>query len=180
MWAVGYPGPVEDPLGEPVVGRGVAPGVLPRRLLRHVDDAVDAGLLRGLGEVRRRLQDAGADRIDEVGPLDAVERGANLPEVEEVAVDDLDPAILELLRAVVLTVGQCPDLMAPCQQLIDRRPPGVPRRAGDQNLAGDHLNSPLRLRKIVVDIQMVGGWVLDVNRNPKLFGGGRPREEVER
>ena len=48
-------------------------------------------------KVRRRLQDAGADGIDEVGPLDAVERSPHLAEVEKVAEDDLDPAILELL-----------------------------------------------------------------------------------
>ena len=93
MWATVSAGPVEDPLGQPVIGRGVALGVLPGGLLRHVDDAVDAGLLRGLGEVRRRLQDAGADGVDEVGPLHAVQRGTHLPEVEQVAVDDLDARV---------------------------------------------------------------------------------------
>ena len=73
------PRPVEDPLGEPVIGRGVALGVLPGGLLRHVHDAVDAGLLRGLGEIRRRLQDAGADGVDEVGPLHAAQRGRTWP-----------------------------------------------------------------------------------------------------
>ena len=112
-----------------MIGRGVALGVLPGGLLRHVDDAVDAGLLRGLGEIGRRLQDPGADGVDEVGPLHAVQRGTHLAEVEQVAVDDLDAPILELLRPVVLTVGQRPDLVASCQQLVDRRPAGVPRRA---------------------------------------------------
>ena len=131
--------PVEDPLGQPVVGRGVALGVLPGGLLRHVDDAVDARLLRGLGEIRRRLQDAGADGVDEVGPLHAVQRGADLAEVEQVAVDDLDAPLLEPLRPVVLPVGQRPDLVAAGQQFVDRRPAGVPRRAGDQDLARESL-----------------------------------------
>ena len=75
----GQPRPVEDPLGQPVVGRGVALGVLPGGLLRHVDDAVDARLLRGLGEIRRRLKDAGADGVDEVGPLDAASAARTWP-----------------------------------------------------------------------------------------------------
>ena len=150
-----------------MVGRGVALGVLPGGFLRHVDDAIDARLLRGLGEVRRRLQDAGADGVDEVGPLHAAQRGAHLAEVEQVAVDDLDAPLLEPLRPVVLPVGQRPDLVAAGQQFVDRRPAGVPRRAGDQDLALNHWNSPLEATKIVIDIQMVGGQNLDVNDNPK-------------
>ena len=158
-----HAGPVEDPLGQPVVGRGVALGVLPGGHLRHVDEAIDAGLLRGLGEVSRRLQDAGADGVDEVGPLHAVQRGSHLPEVEQVAVDDLDPTILEPLRPLVLPVGQRPDPVAAGQQFVDRRPAGVARRAGDQDFALNHLNSPSESVKIIIDIQMVGGAILDVN-----------------
>ena len=150
-----------------MVGRGVAFGVLAGRLLRHVDDAIHARLLRGLGEIRRRLKNAGADGVDEVGPLHSAQRGADLAEVEQIAVDDLDAPLLEPLRPVILPVGQRPDLVAAGQQFVDRRPAGVPRRAGDQDLALNHLNSPLEATKIVLDIQMVGCHNLDVNRHPK-------------
>ena len=63
------PGPVEDALGKPVIGRRMALRVFASGDLRHVHDAVDPGLLRGLGEVGRRLQDPRADGVDEVGPL---------------------------------------------------------------------------------------------------------------
>src|SRR5262249_10187034 len=58
-------------------------------------------------------------------------------------------------------------------QLVDRRPAGVPRRAGDQDLALNHRNSPLEAIKIVVDIQKVGGQNLDVNGHPKKNPEGR-------
>ena len=91
-----HAGPVEDPLGQPVKCRSMALRVLSGGNLRHVHDAIDAGFLRRLGELSRRLDDPRADGVDEVGPLDAAQRRAHLAEVEEVAVDDLDPALLEL------------------------------------------------------------------------------------
>ena len=172
MWATVSARPVEDPLGEPVVGRGVALGVLPGGFLRHVHDAIDASLLGGLGEIRRRLKNAGADGVDEVGPLHSAQRGAHLAEVEQIAVDDLDPPLLEPLRPVILPVGQRPDPVAAGQQFIDRRPAGVARRAGDQDFALNHLKSPSESVKIVIDIQMVGGVNLDVNCNPNDFCPG--------
>jgi hypothetical protein len=44
-------GPVEDPLGKPVKFHGMAFRVLSGSLLRHIHDAVDARLDRGLGEL---------------------------------------------------------------------------------------------------------------------------------
>jgi hypothetical protein len=136
---------------------------LAARYTYTTDEAVDAGLLGGLGEIRRRLQDAGADGVDEVGTLHAVQRGFHLPEVEQVAVNDLGPTILELLRPLVLPVGQRPDPVAAGQQFIDRRPAGVARRAGDQDFALNHLYSPSESVKIQIDIQMVSDAILDVN-----------------
>jgi predicted DsbA family dithiol-disulfide isomerase len=50
----GDPRPVEHPLGDPVVPRGVAQGVFPGGDLRHVHDRLDPGLLGCLGKVGRR------------------------------------------------------------------------------------------------------------------------------
>src|SRR5262249_2212173 len=107
----------------------------------------------------RRLKNAGADGVDEVGPLHSAQRGADLAEVEQIAVDDLDAPLLEPLRPVILPVGQRPDPVAAGQQFVDRRPAGVPRRAGDQDLAMNHLNPPLEATTIVVDVQVVGAVV---------------------
>ena len=70
-----HAGPVEDPLGQPVKCRSMALRVLSGGNLRHVHDAIDAGFLRRLGELGRRLDDPRADGVDEVGPLDAAQRG---------------------------------------------------------------------------------------------------------
>src|SRR5262249_31762890 len=48
------------------------------------------------------------DRIDEVGPPHALQRGAYLPEVEQVAEDNIGLALLKPLRPVVLPMGQRP------------------------------------------------------------------------
>jgi len=50
--------------------------------------------------------------VDEVGTLHTVQCGFHLPEVEQVAVHDLGPTILELLRPLVLPVGQRPESFA--------------------------------------------------------------------
>jgi hypothetical protein len=65
-----------------------------------------------LGEIRRRLKNAGAYGVDEVGPLHSPQRGADLAEVEQIAIDELDALFLEPLRPVILAVGQRPDLVA--------------------------------------------------------------------
>ena len=65
----------------------------PGGFLRHVDDAIHARRLRGPGEIRGRLKDAGVDGVDEVGPLHSAQRGADLAEVEQIAVDDLDATL---------------------------------------------------------------------------------------
>ena len=114
----GEAGPVEDPLRQPVVVHGVALGVLAGADLRHVHHAVDAGLLRGLGEVSRRLDDPGADGVAEIRTLDPLHRRTNGVEVEKIAEHDLSPQFLESLRPVVLPMGQRPDLMAAASAVV--------------------------------------------------------------
>jgi hypothetical protein len=104
-----------------------------------------------------------ADRVLQGAAVNQEQRGFHLPEVEQVAVDNLDPTILELVRPLVLPVGQRPDPVAPGQQFVDRSPAGVARRARDQDFALNHLDSPSESVKIIIDIQMVSGAILDVN-----------------
>src|SRR5438034_1579694 len=91
-----------------MVAHSVALCVLSGGDLRHVHHAVDAGLLRGLGEVSRRLDDPGADGVAEIRTLDPLHRRTNGAEVEKIAEHDLSPQFLESLRPGVLPVGQCP------------------------------------------------------------------------
>ena len=78
-----------------------------------------------------------------------LQRGTHLAEVEEVSVDDLDATILGYVRALVIHVGQCPDLMAASQQFIDWDrteggvDSGVPLHAGQ----GWETDSPIRNRR---------------------------------
>ena len=148
----GDPRPVEHLLGDPVVPGGVALGVLPGGDLRHVNDCLDPGLPSRLGEVGRRLDDPGADRVDEVRPADALYRRTHRIQVEVVAGDHLHARVFEPLRAVVEAVDEGPDLVAFLQQLLDRVPAGVARCPGDQELCRVHPESSGKPVNMSLDI----------------------------
>jgi len=84
-------GPVENLFGKPVFARRVACSITTRRDLRHVHDRLHAGLFRGLCELRRRLDQARPDRIDEVSSIDVLEGITDGIEIQQVADDDLRP-----------------------------------------------------------------------------------------
>src|SRR5262245_64144897 len=108
-------GPVEDPFGQPVILCRMTLRVLAGGDLRHVYHAVDAGLLRGLCEVGRRLDDPRADGVAEIRTLDPLHRRTNGVEVEKIGEHDLSPQLLASLRPGVLPVGLRPT-MAPARQ----------------------------------------------------------------
>jgi hypothetical protein len=76
------------------------------------------------------------------------------------SVDDLDATILKFLRALVIRVGQRPDLMAASQQFIARRPSGVARRPGDQDLAMKHWNSQVNFSKMLTVIELANMGII--------------------
>jgi len=141
----GEAGPVEDPLRQPVVVHGVALGVLAGADLRHVHDAVDAGLLRGLGEVGRRLDDPGADGVAEIRTLDPLHRCTNGARVEEIAEHDLSPQFLESLRPGVLPVGQRSHVAPARQELLDRCPRRCSRSRRSPGLCPESFEFSLRV-----------------------------------
>jgi hypothetical protein len=85
---------------------GVAFRVAARGYLRHVDDDFDAGFLGRLRELSGRLHQSWADRIAEVGPRHAAQRGTHRVEVEEVAKHNLSTDLLQLLRSFVGPMGE--------------------------------------------------------------------------
>src|SRR5580698_6542336 len=85
---------------------GFAFRVAARGYLRHVDDDFDIGFVGSLRELSGRLHKAWADRIAEVSPLHAAQRGTHRVEVEEVAKHDLSANLLQLLRARVGPMGE--------------------------------------------------------------------------
>src|SRR5262249_35733756 len=81
---------------------------------------------------------------------------------------------------VILRVGKRPDFVAAGQQFVDCRPAGVARRAGDQDIALNHLLSPLEATKIVVDIQIVGAIIwMSIDIHKKSRGGTFMRKSRE-
>src|SRR5262249_23959411 len=112
--------------------------VLAGRDLRHVHDAVDAGLLRGLGEVGRRLDDPSADGVAKVSPYDALKRRSDVIQVEKITEHASGTQPLEPLRPVVLSMGQGSDMVPAGQYLLNGCRASVPGRSGDQKCSPTH------------------------------------------
>jgi len=93
--------PVQDPLSQPVDARRVAGGPATGRDLRHVDDRGDSGLRGGLGEGGGRLEQARADRVDEVGRPNAIDGLADNVDILQIADDDLGAAVTQFRGTVV-------------------------------------------------------------------------------
>src|SRR5260370_40433069 len=98
-------GPVEDPLGQPVILCGMTLCVLAGRDLRHVHHACNAGFLGGLGEEGSSLNDPGTDGVAKVSPCDASKRCSDGIQVEKITAHDFGTESLEPLRPVVLSMG---------------------------------------------------------------------------
>lgn len=124
--------PVQQALGEPVLPRRVALRLAARRDLGHADDGPDAGFRGRLGEVDRRVEQAVADGVDEVGTADAVERRGHAVEVQQVAVDHFGTGRGERTGPVVVPPDHRPDAVTAPQQEIGRHAPGLAGGAGDQ------------------------------------------------
>src|SRR5260370_10429653 len=130
--------PVEDTLGYPVLLCGMTLCVLAGGDLRHVHDAVDAGLLGGLDEVGSSLNDPGADGVAKVSPCDASKRRSDVIQVEKITEHDFGTEPLEPLRPVVLSMGQGSDMVPAGQHLLNGCPASVPGRSGDQKCSPTH------------------------------------------
>src|SRR5664279_2016937 len=118
--------PVENPFREPVLKRSVAGGTFTRDLLRHIDDCFETLLPRCLAKGSSSLNETPADRITEVGSLDAFESGLDRREVVEIAEYDLGAKFNQIVRASVLAVREGSYSLPFVKQVLDRRMPGQP------------------------------------------------------
>ena len=93
-----------------MIACGVARRISARRDLRYVHDRLDASLFRRLRELCGRLNQAGLDRIDEIGPIHALEGLADSVELEQVADDDLRPELAKVFGPLVRPMDEGADL----------------------------------------------------------------------
>ena len=99
-------GAVEQALGQPVLTCGVAGGLPPGGDLRHADHRPDAGLGGRLRDDDGGVQQAGSDRIREVGAGYSPHGRAHVTEVQQVARDDLGTGRGQGLGSVVVPVHE--------------------------------------------------------------------------
>src|SRR5215831_10781401 len=85
-----------------------------RRDLRHVDNRPDTGVDGALGELRGRLHQAWPDRINEVRPVDALERASDGIEIQQVADEDLRAVLGKRFGPLVPAVNEGRARSAPC------------------------------------------------------------------
>src|ERR1700722_11565703 len=125
--------PVQDPLSQPVDARRVACGTAAGRDLRHVDDRGDSGLLGGLGEGGGCLEQAWADRVDEVGRPNAVDGLADSVDVLQIADDDLGATVTQFRGAVVKAMHEGAHAVTAFEQQSRVVPAGSAGRSGSKH-----------------------------------------------
>ena len=132
----GEPRPVQHLLGDEMVAAGMALRMPVGRALGQVDHMRDPGLLRGLREVDRRVDQPGLHRPDHVGGIDAIHRGDDRVDLQEITYGDPGSLLRERRRALVLAMDQGADIQAERDRLPDRGPAGVAGGTRDQYGSG--------------------------------------------
>jgi hypothetical protein len=131
-------GPVEKAFGDPVVARGVAFGIFPRRNLRHVYNDFERRRANGIAKISR----AGAGcRPDYVVVL------------QEFTHHDLRARAQKRLRAFVILVDHRADSVTSFKKMLHCVPTGLTSRADYQKRLGAHHSSP----EWMVEVALVGG-----------------------
>src|SRR5262245_32139172 len=125
-------GPGENLLGDPVIAGCVALRVAARGSLRHIYDRFDAGLQRGLGELRRGLHETWPDRIDKVSAVHVLESGAHGTKIPQVADKNLGPAFADPLGATVFAMHEGSAEPSLFEKLFGGSSPGCTSCAGDE------------------------------------------------
>ena len=97
---------VQQPLGDPMVARGVALGFPARRDLRHVDHRVHACLAGRLHEVRGRLHQPRGYGVVEVGRTNPDCRRADRGEVQQIALHHVGAQFTQPVGALVKGVHE--------------------------------------------------------------------------
>ncbi len=130
-----HAGPVEHALGKPMVARGMAFGIAPRRDLRHVDDRLDLPVWRAASakEVVAGIE-ARPDRIAEIGGVDPRRRMLDGVVIQQVADDDRRTQRAQSSGAgVVLRVHQWRATAWPARELLSPCSAGLAGGGGHQN-----------------------------------------------
>ncbi len=126
-------------------------GVAPRGNLRHVHDRIDARLHRRLCELGGRLNQAGPDRVDEVGAVHTFQGLSHDIEIEQIPDDNLCAPPPEALGTLVLAVHEGPNTPPLVEKLSGRRAAG---RAGgtcdEKPYVGHPIDSLLLLSQLDV------------------------------
>ena len=127
------PGPVEDLFGDEGITTRLTRRPPVRGPLGLVEHRRDAGLLRGLGEVHRGMDEAGRHRPDEVGRIHALHCRSNGVDVEQVSLHDLGAEGGQGVRTFVHAVDQGTHGEPQLDRLGHGRAAGIPGRTGDQD-----------------------------------------------
>jgi hypothetical protein len=85
------------------------------------------------------LNQAGPDRIDEVGPIHALEGVADGVKIEQVTNDDLCPELAKVFGPLVPAMDERADLPAPFEKLSRSRAAGRSCGTGDEETQIGHL-----------------------------------------
>jgi hypothetical protein len=124
----------------------VARRLTPCRNLRHVDDRRHARFLRGLGEIGGSAKDARRNRMEEVGRADAFHGRADVIYVGEIADGDINTALPQGSRTLVIRAHISPDALSQLQQGVNGGAPGTTPRSAYKNLGLAHGFAPSELR----------------------------------
>jgi hypothetical protein len=111
--------------------------------LRHIDDGADAGFFGALREIRGSVDDAGPDRIDEIGGANALQGGSNAVDIGEIPYGDLDAARPQRRRSRVIRMDEGPNGQSELQRRVDGGAPGEPCGASHENPICTHQNNSI-------------------------------------
>jgi hypothetical protein len=134
--------PVEKAFGDPVVARGVALGIFPRRNLRHVYNDFERRPLGRVREIRRCLNESRANRIAKISRARAGCRPDYVVVLQQFTYHDLHARAPKRLRAFVLLVDHRADSVIFFKKMLDRMLTGLTGRADYQERLCAHHSSP--------------------------------------
>src|SRR5260370_29303448 len=134
--------PVEKAFGDPVVARGVAFGIFPRRNLRHVYNDFERRPLGSVREIRRCRNESRANGIAKISRAGAGCRPDYVVVLQEFTYHDLRAAAPKRLRAFVLLVDHRADSVTSFKKMLHCVVTGLTRRADHQNRLRAHHSSP--------------------------------------
>jgi len=140
--------PVENAFGNPVVARGVAFGIFPRRNLRHVYNDFEPRPLGRVREIRRCRNDSRANGIAEISRACAGCRPDCVVVLQEFTCHDLRARAPKRLRAFVLLVDHRAYSVTSFKKTLDCVATGLTGRTDHQKRLRAHDSTPEWMAKL--------------------------------